>query len=146
MGNFGRVSSICCLINSKTSLPYRQNRHCRRCTWSPPYCYSVWTLSWHVSSTDEFFSTNNWSDYGGMDVYVNQIVGSGSAHDLFYTNTAVKVFLFAFQWYSRPLIKNCRQTAYKNYIKTFVGRYSSNPIILGWELGNNPDTSENIDG
>ncbi|KAF8678288.1 glycosyl hydrolase 5 (cellulase A) family [Rhizoctonia solani] len=28
--------------------------------------------------------TNNWSDYGGMDVYVKQILGS-SNHDLFYT-------------------------------------------------------------
>ncbi len=31
------------------------------------------------------------SDYGGMDVYVNQIVGAGSAHDLFYTNSKVMV-------------------------------------------------------
>lgn len=51
-----------------------------------------------------------------MDVYVNQIVGSGSAHDLFYTNANVI-------------------SAYKNYVKTFVGRYSSNPVIFGWELG-----------
>ena len=35
--------------------------------------------------------TNNWSDYGGMDVYVNQIVGSGQPHDLFYTNANVIV-------------------------------------------------------
>lgn len=54
-----------------------------------------------------------------MDVYVNQIVGSGSAHDLFYTNSKVI-------------------SAYKNYIKTFVGHYSSNPVILGWELGQWP--------
>lgn len=65
------------------------------------------------------YRTNNWSDYGGMDVYVNQIVGSGSAHDLFYTNANVI-------------------SAYKNYIKTFVGRYSSNPVIFGWELGEYP--------
>ncbi|KAG6848287.1 hypothetical protein H0H93_001512 [Arthromyces matolae] len=42
--------------------------------------------------------TNNWSDYGGMDVYVKQILGS-SNHDLFYTDSSV-------------------QTAYKNYVKT----------------------------
>ncbi|KAF9452368.1 glycoside hydrolase family 5 protein [Macrolepiota fuliginosa MF-IS2] len=63
--------------------------------------------------------TNNWSDYGGMDVYVNQIVGSGQPHDLFYTNTNVK-------------------TAYKNYIKTFVGRYVNEPTIMAWELANEP--------
>jgi len=31
------------------------------------------------------------ADYGGMDVYVNQIVGNGQPHDLFYTDTDVKV-------------------------------------------------------
>ncbi|TFK74044.1 glycoside hydrolase family 5 protein [Pluteus cervinus] len=30
------------------------------------------------------------ADYGGMDVYVNQIVGQGQPHDLFYTNANVK--------------------------------------------------------
>ncbi|KII92481.1 glycoside hydrolase family 5 protein [Plicaturopsis crispa FD-325 SS-3] len=63
--------------------------------------------------------TNNWSDYGGMDVYVDQIVGAGSGHDLFYTNAEVIA-------------------AYKNYIKTFVGRYVNEPTILGWELANEP--------
>ncbi|KAF8658278.1 hypothetical protein AX16_002053 [Volvariella volvacea WC 439] len=63
--------------------------------------------------------TNNWSDYGGMDVYVNQILGQGSAHDYFYTNTDVK-------------------NAFKNYIRTFVGRYVNEPGILGWELANEP--------
>lgn len=37
--------------------------------------------------------TNNWSDYGGMDVYVNQIANSPN-HDLFYTNANVIVCLF----------------------------------------------------
>ncbi|KAG7449553.1 mannanase [Guyanagaster necrorhizus] len=63
--------------------------------------------------------TNNWSDYGGMDVYVDQIVGSGSAHDLFYTNSAVI-------------------SAYKNYVNTFVSRYVNEPTILAWELANEP--------
>jgi hypothetical protein len=34
--------------------------------------------------------TNNWGDYGGMDVYTKQIAGS-SNHDVFYTNSAVQV-------------------------------------------------------
>ncbi|KAI0355647.1 mannanase [Trametes cingulata] len=62
--------------------------------------------------------TNNWSDYGGMDVYVQQIAGSPN-HDLFYTNANVIA-------------------AYKSYIKTFVGRYVNEPTILGWELANEP--------
>ncbi|KAJ7594137.1 CEL4a mannanase [Mycena floridula] len=62
--------------------------------------------------------TNNWSDYGGMDVYVNQIAGS-SNHDLFYTNANVIA-------------------AYKSYINTFVTRYKNEPTILAWELANEP--------
>ncbi|KZP21648.1 glycoside hydrolase family 5 protein [Athelia psychrophila] len=63
--------------------------------------------------------TNNWSDYGGMDVYTAQLVGSGQAHDVFYTNAKT-------------------QAAYKNYVKTFVTRYINEPTILGWELANEP--------
>lgn len=33
--------------------------------------------------------TNNWADYGGMDVYVKQVLGSNN-HDLFYTDASVK--------------------------------------------------------
>nr|AGV52632.1 Man5A [Irpex lacteus] len=62
--------------------------------------------------------TNNWSDYGGMDVYVKQILGSAN-HDLFYTNPQVIA-------------------AYKNYVKAFVGRYVNEPTILAWELANEP--------
>ncbi|KAF8951905.1 CEL4b mannanase [Flammula alnicola] len=62
--------------------------------------------------------TNNWSDYGGMDVYVKQILNSPN-HDLFYTDTSVK-------------------TAYKNYINAFVGRYVNEPTIMAWELANEP--------
>jgi len=36
--------------------------------------------------------TNNWSDYGGMDVYVKQLLGSAN-HDLFYTDATVKVYI-----------------------------------------------------
>ncbi|KAG8982292.1 hypothetical protein FRB90_006892 [Tulasnella sp. 427] len=62
--------------------------------------------------------TNNWSDYGGMDVYVKQITGTTN-HDYFYTNSAVI-------------------TAYKNYVNTFVTRYKNEPGILAWELANEP--------
>ncbi|KIK68453.1 glycoside hydrolase family 5 protein [Collybiopsis luxurians FD-317 M1] len=63
--------------------------------------------------------TNNWSDYGGMDVYVNQILGQGQPHDFFYTNPTVIA-------------------AYKNYVKTFVTRYLNEPGIFAWELANEP--------
>ncbi|KAL4254228.1 glycosyl hydrolase 5 (cellulase A) family protein [Abortiporus biennis] len=62
--------------------------------------------------------TNNWSDYGGMDVYVQQLLGS-SDHDYFYTNANV-------------------QAAYQNYVKTFVSRYVNEPTIMAWELSNEP--------
>ncbi|THG98333.1 hypothetical protein EW026_g3826 [Hermanssonia centrifuga] len=62
--------------------------------------------------------TNNWSDYGGMDVYVSQLTGTTN-HDYFYTNANVIA-------------------AFKNYISTFVGRYVNEPTILGWELANEP--------
>ncbi|KAF8706097.1 glycosyl hydrolase 5 (cellulase A) family, partial [Rhizoctonia solani] len=54
--------------------------------------------------------TNNWSDYGGMDVYVKQILGSNN-HDLFYTDATVKA-------------------AFKKYIDAFVGRYKNEPTIM----------------
>lgn len=49
---------------------------------------------YHNPSPLIFCRTNNWSDYGGMDVYVNQILGSGQPHDYFYTNANVIVSNF----------------------------------------------------
>ncbi|KIJ14242.1 glycoside hydrolase family 5 protein [Paxillus involutus ATCC 200175] len=43
--------------------------------------------------------TNNWSDYGGMDTYVNQIVGEGQPHDYFYTNPQIMAATYN-NWYS----------------------------------------------
>ena len=65
------------------------------------------------------FRTNNWSDYGGSDVYVTQLLGSGQPHDFFYSNATVIA-------------------AYKNYVKTFVSRYVNEPTILAWEVGTFP--------
>ncbi|KDQ21473.1 glycoside hydrolase family 5 protein [Botryobasidium botryosum FD-172 SS1] len=61
--------------------------------------------------------TNNWSDYGGMDVYVKQI--TGGTHDQFYTNANIK-------------------SAFKKYIDGWVSRYKNEPTILAWELANEP--------
>ncbi|KAG9028045.1 hypothetical protein FRB95_006967 [Tulasnella sp. JGI-2019a] len=62
--------------------------------------------------------TNNWSDYGGMDVYVSQLLNSTS-HDLFYSNPTVV-------------------SAFKTYIKNFITPYINEPTILAWELANEP--------
>ncbi|KAG7376428.1 hypothetical protein PHYPSEUDO_013576 [Phytophthora pseudosyringae] len=58
---------------------------------------------------------NNWSDYGGMDVYVKQL--GGKYHDDFYTNKKIKA-------------------AFKKYIATFVKRYKNDDTIMAWELCN----------
>ncbi|RLN96133.1 hypothetical protein BBJ28_00025023, partial [Nothophytophthora sp. Chile5] len=58
---------------------------------------------------------NNWSDYGGMDVYVQQL--GGTYHDDFYTDETIKA-------------------AYKSYVETFVTRYADEETIMAWELCN----------
>ncbi|KAL2133932.1 hypothetical protein VTI74DRAFT_1350 [Chaetomium olivicolor] len=61
--------------------------------------------------------TNNWADYGGMDVYTVNL--GGKYHDDFYTS---------------PKIKD----AYKRYVKAMVTRYKDSPTIFAWELANEP--------
>ncbi|KAJ7859651.1 glycoside hydrolase [Mycena olivaceomarginata] len=63
--------------------------------------------------------TNNWSDFGGMDVYAAQLLGSGQPHDVFYTNPTIIA-------------------AFKSYVQTVVTRYANEPTILAWELANEP--------
>ncbi|KAF8175051.1 CEL4a mannanase [Mycena galopus ATCC 62051] len=62
---------------------------------------------------------NNWSDFGGMDVYTAQILGSGQPHDAFYTNPTVVA-------------------AYKTYVQAIVTRYLTENTIMAWELANEP--------
>lgn len=50
--------------------------------------------------------TNNWADYGGMDVYVKQLLGSDK-HDLFYTDATVKA---AFKNYVMDLSGDTRMS------------------------------------
>ncbi|KAK1762853.1 putative mannan endo-1,4-beta-mannosidase C [Phialemonium atrogriseum] len=61
--------------------------------------------------------TNNWADYGGMDVYTVNL--GGKYHDDFYTV---------------PVIKD----AFKAYVKEMVTRYKDSPAIMAWELANEP--------
>ncbi|KAL4778693.1 glycoside hydrolase superfamily [Aspergillus varians] len=60
---------------------------------------------------------NNWADYGGMDVYSVNL--GGQYHDDFYR---------------LPQIKK----AFKRYVKEFVTRYRDSPVIMAWELANEP--------
>ncbi|KAL4803372.1 glycoside hydrolase superfamily [Aspergillus unguis] len=61
--------------------------------------------------------TNNWADYGGMDVYTVNL--GGEYHDDFYR---------------LPRIKR----AFKRYVREIVTRYAHNPTIMAWELANEP--------
>ncbi|KAL8336567.1 hypothetical protein RB601_000404 [Gaeumannomyces tritici] len=61
--------------------------------------------------------TNNWADYGGMDVYTVNL--GGRYHDDFYTS---------------PVIRE----HFKRYIKVFITRYKDSPAIFAWELANEP--------
>ncbi|KAK7429897.1 hypothetical protein QQZ08_003519 [Neonectria magnoliae] len=61
--------------------------------------------------------TNNWADYGGMDVYTTNL--GGRYHDDFYR---------------LPKIKK----AFKKYITAMVTRYKNSPAIMAWELANEP--------
>lgn len=58
------------------------------------------------------------SDYGGMDIYIQQILNSND-HDLFYTNANLRA-------------------AYKNYVKILVSSYVSEQTIMARELANEP--------
>jgi mannan endo-1,4-beta-mannosidase len=82
--------------------------------------------------------TNNWSDYGGMDIYVKQIAGSSgtsrplsrslTTHSL-NTHTATHE-----AFYTNPSIIS----AYEKYISVWVNRYKNDPTIFAWELANEP--------
>lgn len=71
--------------------------------------------------------TNNWADYGGMDVYTINL--GGQYHDEFYYNPTIV-------------------SAFKKYVKTIVTRYKNSPAIFAWELANEPrcgaDSTRNL--
>ncbi|KAJ1564682.1 hypothetical protein HK096_006806, partial [Nowakowskiella sp. JEL0078] len=69
--------------------------------------------------------TNNWSDYGGMDVYTKAL--GGTYHDDFYTSTTIKA---AFKVLLFPQINHETGIAYKD-----------DPTIFAWELINEPRCS-----
>jgi len=70
---------------------------------------------------------NYWSDFNGMQWYVDQVEGTGHSVDDFYTNSGC-------------------QTAFKNYISMLLNRtnhytgiqYKNDPGVFAWELANEP--------
>ncbi|KAJ7196268.1 glycoside hydrolase [Mycena pura] len=70
--------------------------------------------------------TNNWSDYGGMDIYTAQILGSGQFHDLFYTNPTIIA-------------------AFKTYVQAVVTRYANDPTTMPRCAGSNTAASSTCD-
>ncbi|KAF8180534.1 glycoside hydrolase superfamily [Mycena galopus ATCC 62051] len=83
--------------------------------------------------------TNNWSDFGDIDVYTAQLLGSGQPHDTFYTNPTVVVHLFLF-------LLNPHSTMQRTYIlcwtrgdvqslcQAVVTRYATEDPIMAHEL------------
>ncbi|KAK1991024.1 cellulase [Colletotrichum falcatum] len=61
--------------------------------------------------------TNNWADYGGMDVYTVNL--GGKYHDDFYHVPAIK-------------------DAFKRYVTALVSRHRDSPAVMAWELANEP--------
>jgi len=67
--------------------------------------------------------TNNWTDYGGMDIWVKQY--GGKYHDEFYTN---KELIKGFKQYIKAII---------NRVNTYTGQlYKDDPTIFSWQLAN----------
>ncbi|EPS42619.1 hypothetical protein H072_3376 [Dactylellina haptotyla CBS 200.50] len=61
--------------------------------------------------------TNNWADYGGMDMYTINL--GYKYHDDFYTKPEII-------------------SKFKDYIKVVVQRYKNSKAIFSWQLGNEP--------
>jgi mannan endo-1,4-beta-mannosidase len=81
-----------------------------------------------------FVLVNYEPEYGGMQWWVDQVLGPGKDRELFYTDSQVK-------------------EAYKQYAKFWIhhrnsvnGRiYRDDPTIMAWELANEPHTRDNYE-
>ncbi|KAJ2913324.1 hypothetical protein MD484_g7110, partial [Candolleomyces efflorescens] len=66
------------------------------------------------------------NDYGGIDAYVRAFRPEGT-HDLFYTDPTII-------------------QAFSNYVRAIVTRYSQNPAVMAFELGNDLRCSSTLKG
>jgi hypothetical protein len=78
--------------------------------------------------------TNNWTDYGGMDQYLEWVGLPTTDHDAFYTNSTVIA-----------LYEN-----YVNHILTHVNSitgiaYNHDPAVLAWDIANEPRVTDTAD-
>ena len=69
--------------------------------------------------------TNNWPDFGGMDQYVSWFGAAG--HDDFYTDPKIRACYTA--WAKHVITRTNRYTGL---------RYSEDPVVMTWELANEP--------
>jgi mannan endo-1,4-beta-mannosidase len=89
--------------------------------------------------------TNNWADYGGMDVYTANL--GFQYHDdvsplLLLIPQCIspwnRMWILTFhtqkQFYREPAIKE----AFKRYVAAMVTRYRDSPAVMAWELANEP--------
>jgi mannan endo-1,4-beta-mannosidase len=90
--------------------------------------------------------TNNWADYGGMDMYTINL-GEKYHDDVCIPrslrhppsaplgpNDPPAQTLTQLQFYTKPKIKE----AFKRSVKEMVTRYKDSPTIMAWELANEP--------
>jgi mannan endo-1,4-beta-mannosidase len=64
------------------------------------------------------------NDYGGMDAYVRAFTTT-QTHDEFYTDQTIRKF-------------------FEQYLQAVVSRFVDNPLLLGWELANDPRCSSSL--
>jgi endo-1,4-beta-mannosidase len=96
--------------------------------------YAVYSAGQHGIKLILVF-TNNWTDFGGMTWYVQQVEGSNPVKNHFFTNAT------------------CQQY-YKQYISTLVNRtntyngiqYKNDPAIFAWECANEARDEDDTTG
>mmetsp|Transcript_2656 Transcript_2656/g.7895 ORF Transcript_2656/g.7895 Transcript_2656/m.7895 type:complete len:654 (-) Transcript_2656:3455-5416(-) len=78
--------------------------------------------------------TNFWSQFGGIQIYVDQLIGKGQPPELFYNNSKTRS---AFRTWMRTITQ---RTNTRSKIK-----YANDPTIFAWELCNECHTTDNYE-
>lgn len=66
-----------------------------------------------------FTLANNWKDFGGVPAYLAAAGLTDADHDEFFTNETIK-------------------KAYRDWITPIIDRFKDDPVVLAWELINEP--------